>query len=89
MSNASEQHPTRTEQRHGAVAASAAPRRLLRIADVSRTTGLSSAGLYKLIRQGLFPAPIKLTARSSAWLATEVDRWIDARAEARDHKHAA
>jgi len=69
-----------------AVNASAAPRRFLRIADVQASVGLSAGTIYKLVKRGQFPPPVKLTARSSAWLASELDQWIESRASARQFK---
>ena len=41
--------------------------------------------LYRLIKQGLFPRPIKLnTGGRNAWLADEIDSWITARISERD-----
>lgn len=61
---------------------------LLRLPAVQAQTGLSRASLYNLIRQGEFPAPIKLTSRSCAWPSNEIAEWIRARiAEGRDAKN--
>jgi prophage regulatory protein len=58
--------------------------RLLRIKDVLSGTGLSESTLYREISAGRFPRPVKLTARTSAWLSSEVDDWISSRIAARD-----
>jgi prophage regulatory protein len=39
--------------------------------------------LWRLVRDGQFPAPIKVGVRS-AWIADEVDAWIRSRMAARD-----
>jgi prophage regulatory protein len=52
---------------------------LLRLPEVERRTGLRRAHLYKLARAGAFPRPVKLGARASAWRASQVNAWIDAR----------
>ena len=44
------------------------------MAFITQLTGL----FYKLIRDGAFPAPIKL-GRSSRWLKSEVEAWLQAR----------
>lgn len=46
--------------------------------SVMGRTGLSCAMIYKLIKAGEFPAPIK-AGRSSLWPESEVDAWIEAR----------
>lgn len=73
----------RAARQLAAVNASQVPRRFLKIADVRASVGLSSACIYKLVKRGEFPPPVKLTSRSSAWLASEVDRWIELRSAAR------
>lgn len=80
---ASKPHQSRSERKESAVRASQSTRRFLRIADVQATVGLSSACIYKLIKLGGFPKPVKLTTRSSAWLVTEVEQWVQARADLR------
>jgi prophage regulatory protein len=42
----------------------------------------SPAQLYKIIKNGLFPAPIRLGANRVAWLENEIDAWIVERAAA-------
>ncbi|WP_439825373.1 helix-turn-helix transcriptional regulator [Aeromonas caviae] len=50
-----------------------------RIAAVTARTGVPRSSLYRLIKQGRFPSPIKLSERSSAWRSSDVDAWIAAR----------
>ncbi|ENC8084635.1 helix-turn-helix transcriptional regulator, partial [Escherichia coli] len=42
------------------------------MAFITQLTGLTDKWFYKLIRDGAFPAPIKL-GRSSRWLKSEVE----------------
>lgn len=53
--------------------------RFMRRPEVQRLTSLSRSSLYRLIAAGEFPAPIRLSAVSVAWLATEVSLWISER----------
>jgi prophage regulatory protein len=53
--------------------------RLLRWRDVQPRVGICRSQAHALIQQGSFPAPIKLGARASAWLETEIDQWIESR----------
>lgn len=53
--------------------------RLIRLPEVERTTGLRRAHIYGLARKGLFPRPLKIGARASAWRATEVTDWVNDR----------
>ncbi|EOG5520540.1 AlpA family transcriptional regulator [Enterobacter roggenkampii] len=51
------------------------------MAFITRLTGLTDKWFYKLIKDGEFPKPIKL-GRSSRWLQSEVERWLQARIDA-------
>lgn len=50
--------------------------RLIRIGEVLAKTGISRSYCYAMANQGKFPAPVKLSERSSAWVESEVDSWI-------------
>ncbi|QKJ50542.1 AlpA family transcriptional regulator [Providencia rettgeri] len=45
---------------------------------ITSLTGLTDKWFYKLIQEGEFPKPIKL-GRSSRWLKSEVEQWLQAR----------
>lgn len=57
-----------------------APEHLLRRPEVEARTGRSKAGIYCLIREGKFPAPLRIGKKAVAWRASEVDAWVAARA---------
>ena len=48
------------------------------MAFITQLTGLTDKWFYKLIKDGGFPAPIKM-GRSSRWLKSEVAAWLQAR----------
>lgn len=51
---------------------------------ITGLTGLTDKWFYKLIQEGQFPKPIKL-GRSSRWLRSEVEAWLQQRiAESRN-----
>jgi len=52
---------------------------VLRTPTVIRVTGLSRTTLWRLERQGEFPARIRLGPNSIGWRAEDIARWIDAR----------
>jgi prophage regulatory protein len=54
--------------------------RILSQADVTQYAGLSRSMMWKLVSEGTFPPPIRLTERRIGWERTEVDAWLDARA---------
>ena len=51
---------------------------LVDMAFITQLTGLTDKWFYKLIKDGDFPAPIKM-GRSSRWLKSEVEAWLQAR----------
>lgn len=58
--------------------------RLIRIREVLHISGLSRSALYARIKDRQFPAQVKLSARSPAWVHSEVLAWAEARAKTRD-----
>ena len=58
----------------------------LRLRDVINRVKLSRTQIYGL-GQGRFPAPIKLSARASAWTESCITNWINDRVAA-SHKAA-
>lgn len=57
--------------------------RFIRLAEVLATCGKSRSSIYEGIKEGTFPAPVKLQGRSSAWLKSEVLHWMQACVSAR------
>ena len=55
------------------------PYKLLRLPAVMNKTGKKSSSIYLMIAQGECPRPIKIGARSSAWIEKEIDQWIEQR----------
>lgn len=62
---------------------------LLRLNEVQGRTGLSRSEIYRRIREGDFPKPVKLGKKASAWVLAEVEGWIAARIAARDAEEVA
>ncbi len=56
--------------------AAVAIRKALRCPKVLERTGLSKTHLYRLIQQGKFPKPHKLSERVSAWDEAAVDAFL-------------
>ncbi|EGJ5261687.1 TPA: helix-turn-helix transcriptional regulator [Salmonella enterica] len=48
------------------------------MAFITGLTGLTDKWFYRLIKDGLFPKPVKL-GRSSRWLKSEVEAWLQER----------
>ena len=64
------------------------PFTLERLTSVKRRTGKSRSAIYRDIAAGKFPAPIKISERSSAWVRSEISAWIAARIAERDGRSA-
>lgn len=54
-------------------------RNLLLKPEVRARTRLSDSTLWRCVRAGTFPPPIKLGERRVAWYEDEVDGWISTR----------
>ncbi|CAQ86053.1 MULTISPECIES: helix-turn-helix transcriptional regulator [Photorhabdus] len=48
------------------------------MAFITSLTGLTDKWFYKLIKEDVFPKPIKM-GRSSRWLKSEVEAWLQER----------
>jgi len=59
-----------------------APPRLLPPPVVSDRTSLSRTTLWRLVRDGGFPPPVKVSPGRVAWPEATVNAWINARSEA-------
>lgn len=70
----------------GVVTALPAPR-LLRFPQVRDRTGIGPTKCYELIKQGKFPAPVKVGA-ASFWVEHEVEGFISSRIAERDAARA-
>ena len=53
-------------------------RRIIRREEVTRLTGIARATLYKLIKEGKFPEPLRLGERSVGWRLADIDEWLAA-----------
>ena len=51
-------------------------RRIVRRDEVSKLTGLARATIYKKVKEGSFPPPIRLGARSVGWRLSDIDDWL-------------
>ena len=52
---------------------------ILRIDSVMRETQLSKASIYRQIRAGTFPGPVRLGPRAVGWRRDAILRWLDSR----------
>jgi prophage regulatory protein len=52
------------------------PDRLIKLPEVMRRVGLGKTMIYRLIKEGSFPAPYKLSPFAARWSETEIIAWI-------------
>lgn len=57
--------------------------RFMRLPEVINTCGLSRSTIYDLISRERFPSQVSLGGKNVAWLASEIDSWMQARIAAR------
>ncbi len=52
------------------------PSRIMRFPQVKEVTGFSRTTLWRQVKEGLFPAPVKIgSGRNVGWLENEVAEW--------------
>ena len=61
---------------------------ILRLPEVKDKTKKSRSSIYADMAKDKFPKQIKLGARSSGWLESEIDDWINERIADRDSEVA-
>ncbi len=60
--------------------------RFIRIKEVLAICGKSRSSVYEAMQKGEFPKPVKLGGRSSAWVKSEIEQWVQARILARENQ---
>jgi prophage regulatory protein len=53
--------------------------RIIKLSELKEIVGLARSTIYRMSSEGKFPKPIKLSERSSGWLESEVEQWIEER----------
>jgi prophage regulatory protein len=56
---------------------------ILKVKEVSKEVNISVPQIYRLAMLGEFPKPLKLGKRSSGWLQSEIEQWIQEKVDAR------
>lgn len=51
--------------------------KFVKLETVKSMTGLSRSSIYQYINEGRFPNQVRLGSRSVAWVASEVDEWMN------------
>ncbi|MCB5184012.1 AlpA family phage regulatory protein [Methylobacillus gramineus] len=60
-----------------------------RLPQLKVLLGVSGSTIWSWTKQGLFPKPIKLSTNVTAWKASDVDAWAQARIEASQSQEVA
>ena len=50
--------------------------RLIRLKEVQRMVGLGATSIYRYVRRGIFPPPVKPTPQISLWSYQQIQQWI-------------
>jgi prophage regulatory protein len=56
---------------------------IMRKKQVLATVGLSASTVYQMQKAGKFPLPVKLSARATGWLSSDIEAWLTNKAEER------
>ena len=59
--------------------------RLLRLKQVQEKVPVSKPEIYRRVKNGTFPQPVRLSQSVVAWVESEIDQWIAARMSERPH----
>ena len=60
--------------------------RILRLPEVSKTTGVPVSSIYKLMKNKSFPPCVHISSRSVGWVDLEILEWMESRVKSRDNK---
>jgi prophage regulatory protein len=55
--------------------------RFIRPGEVVKMIGVSRTTLWRMVRDGLFPSPIRITTRNRGYVLDDVEAWMRARVE--------
>ena len=62
--------------------------RLLHRREVEKLTGLSRASIYRLMSEGEFPRPVRVSAKAVRWKESDITTWIQSRPAATNEGEA-
>ena len=57
--------------------------RLLRRREVEIITGLSRSSIYRLMKEGDFPRPVRVGPTAVRWRESDIEAWMKSRPEAK------
>jgi prophage regulatory protein len=60
------------------------PKRIIRIAETVKQTGVPKSSIYALLKENKFPKPVHLSRRCVGFVEAEIQDWIQDRIQARN-----
>ncbi|APX68918.1 MULTISPECIES: AlpA family phage regulatory protein [Brucella] len=54
-----------------------APDRIIRLNTVLSRTGLSKSTMYRKIKEGTFPAQLRISINGAGWKESDINRWVE------------
>ena len=57
--------------------------RYLRFKELRQLIPFSRSTIYRMVLDGRFPRPVRIGKYATAWVSSEIDKWMVERAEAR------
>lgn len=58
--------------------------KLIDLPEVESKIGFKKSYIFKAVKKGEFPEPVRLGRRKTLWVEREVDAWINDRIQERD-----
>jgi len=55
--------------------------RFIRLGEVVKMIGVSRTTLWRMVRDGVFPSPIRITTRNRGYVLDDVEAWMRAKVE--------
>ncbi len=62
--------------------------RFIRLPELMKVTGYSRPSIYRLMADDAFPRQVHIGANASAWLSSDIEKWMASKIEAA-HKQQA
>jgi len=53
--------------------------KFLKLPQVMEITTLGTSTIYRLMDEGKFPRPVKVTERAVAWRSSDIEQWMEER----------
>ncbi len=50
--------------------------KFIRLSEVIKRTGISRSSIYRLVKKNNFPAPVRISEKTIAFIEREVNDWI-------------